>query len=102
MLALTKALQRERKKLDEPNEIPKQGETETSNHLVQFCSTMNTKLHQQVKNLITKCKNGEMDLTSLDMDHLTASLDPSLWSVIILLTESCRETETKPAYPYTQ
>ena len=53
---------------------------------------MNTKLHQQAKNLKAKSKSGETDLTILNMDKLIASLDPTLWSMIIHLTKSCHES----------
>ena len=85
LLALTKALQRERKgKLDEHNEKPnsnsnssnnepsnsnQQIDSETANDLVaKVCITMNMKLHQQAKKFMNMSKTGEMDLTSLDMD----------------------------------
>ena len=106
LLALTKALQRERKgKLDEHNEKSnskssnnepsnsnQQIESEMANDLVaKVCKTMNTKLHQQEKKFMNKSKTGEMDLTSLDMDPLIDLIDPALWSMMINLTKSYRE-----------
>ena len=87
-LALTKAHKQRKGKVTQ-SEGERASSNETFDELsARFYATMNAKLHQQAKTLIQKYNYGKVDLTSLDVDSLVASLDPSLWSMITTLTKS--------------
>ena len=58
--------------------------------LTRLCSHMNSKLHKQAKELISKSRSGMIDLTQLEIDAFIAQIDPSIWNMLLLLTRSAR------------
>ena len=54
-------------------------------------NAMNDRLHQQIKALIAKDAEAPFDIASLDISHFLESLDPQIWKMIVLLTQSVRD-----------
>jgi len=61
--------------------------------LVSVCHAMNDSIHKQIQKLVAKDAETPFDIATLDISEFLASLDPQVWKMIVLLTQS--EIENK-------
>ena len=90
LLGISKLLKMNRNtKLSGSNDNPTP--TYDDSQLVSVCSAMNYQIHQQIKTPIAKDADAPSDIASLDIPQFLQPLDPQIWKMIVLLTQSVRD-----------
>ena len=70
--------------------------TEPETECMEAIEHLNNKVHEQTRRFIKEDKCKPFDFTSLDIDQVISTIDPTLWQAICTLTQSISEKRGRP------